>query len=138
MNINQYLEKHKNITVTKSGYEYRDNAPHILCADGFKMSVQVSNGHYCSPRINDAGYYDAVEVGYPNEREELLMEYAEEELHPTETVYGHVPARVVDAVIKKHGGFVSDGDVKTCKFCKTENIKTVSHCVSCGAVEFIR
>ena len=136
MNINQYLEKHKNIE-ERSGLLWRDNAPRVVCADGFVMSVQVSQSHYCSPRINDAGYYDSVEVGYPSEWEVLLMEYAEEPEHPTETVYGWVGIDVVDAIIEKHGGFVSDADVKKCKYCKTENAKTVSHCVSCGAVEFI-
>ena len=137
MNINQYLEKHKNIE-ERSRLLWRDNAPRVVCADGFVMSVQVSQSHYCSPRINDAGYYDSVEVGYPSEREELLMEYAEEPEHPTQTVYGWVGVDVVDAIIKKHGGFVSDADMKKCKFCNTENIQTVSHCVSCGVVEFIR
>ena len=38
----------------------------VVCADGFSMSVQASETHYCSPREDGAEKYTAVEVGYPN------------------------------------------------------------------------
>lgn len=79
----------------------------ITCKDGFKMSVQASEMHYCSPRENNAEYYTTVEVGFPSEQEETLMPYAEEPVSPTETVYGWVPIQVVSAIIEKHGGIIS-------------------------------
>lgn len=77
----------------------------IVCADTFTMSVQASAYHYCTPR-NNTGPYTAFEVGYPSEMEELLLPYAEDKEHPTDTVYGWVPAEVIDKVIEKHGGFI--------------------------------
>ena len=50
----------------------------IKCADGFTMSVQAHGGAYCSPRINNAEKYTAVEVGFPNREEPLLMDFAED------------------------------------------------------------
>ena len=105
MNTNEYLEKHKKIEHLLNGeYKNRPLAPHMECKDGFRMSVQVSETHYCIPRLNDADYYQAVEVGYPSEQEELLMPFVEDADNPTSTVYAYVPVEVVDFVIKKHGG----------------------------------
>ena len=79
----------------------------VVCADGFTMSVQAHAGAYCIPRMTGAPIYREVEVGFPSEREELLMEWAEEADKPTDTVYGFVPVGVVTNVIAKHGGMVS-------------------------------
>jgi len=79
----------------------------IVCADGFEMSVQAHQGGYCTPRINNADRYTAVEVGFPNQIDELLLEYCEDEGNPTETVYGYVPVTTVSLVIAKHGGIIS-------------------------------
>jgi hypothetical protein len=81
----------------------------ILCADGFRMSVQASAGNYCTPRISNAKRYDTVEVGFPSSEEPLLMEYADE-TNWTDTVYGFVPVQVVTNIIAKHGGMV-EGEV---------------------------
>tara|TARA_R110002020_G_scaffold409446_1_gene619195 strand:- start:929 stop:1234 length:306 start_codon:yes stop_codon:yes gene_type:complete len=79
----------------------------VVCADGFTMSVQASEYTYCEPRITGAERYTAVEVGMPSESEPLLMHWAEDEAHPTTTVYGWVPSERVALVIAKHGGMVS-------------------------------
>ena len=79
----------------------------VTCKDGFTMSVQANEGAYCSPRIDKALKYTAVEVGYPSEREDLLMEWAEEPEKPTCTVYGYVPTTRITLVVAKHGGIVS-------------------------------
>ena len=79
----------------------------IVCADGFEMSVQAHSGGYCTPRIDNADRYTAVEIGFPNQIDELLLEYCEDSGNPTETVYGYVPATTVSLVIAKHGGIVS-------------------------------
>ena len=78
----------------------------IVCADGFRMSVQASETSYCTPRTNQADKYSAVEVGFPSEEEPLIMEYAEDPHHPCNTVYAWVPSTVVTTVIAKHGGVV--------------------------------
>ena len=82
----------------------------VVCASGFKMSVQAHNGAYCSPPINNAEKYTHVEIGFPSQKEELLMEWCEEVDNPTETVYGYVPVQVVNTVLAKHGGIV-EGEV---------------------------
>lgn len=78
----------------------------IECADGFHMSVQASETHYCEPRIDNAEKYVAVEIGFPSEPEELLLNWAEDLSAPTDTVYGWVPAHIVTLVCVKHGGVV--------------------------------
>jgi len=86
---------------------------HVLCKDGFKMSVQASVNHYCEPRAD--GYdtiYSQVEVGFPSEREPLLDKYVEdlrlkdEEINYTDSVYPYVPAEIIATIIAKHGGIV--------------------------------
>ena len=79
----------------------------VVCRDGFSMSVQANEGAYCTPREDDAGWYTEVEVGYPTEREELLMPYVEDENRPTDTVYAWTPTYVIAKVLEKHGGIVS-------------------------------
>ena len=81
----------------------------VVCADGFTMSVQADDFTYCLPR-NDEGPYTAVEVGFPNEYEELIIDWAEDDSSPTETVYGYVPSHIVSLVLAKHGGMV-EGEV---------------------------
>lgn len=83
---------------------------HIVCADGFCMSVQANENAYCEPRLNKHSQYRLVEVGFPSHQENLLMPWAENKSEPTETVYGYVPVAVVTNVIVKHGGMV-EGEV---------------------------
>ena len=86
------------------GYCFR---PVIKCNDGFTMSVQGSSGHYCKPRKTQ-DFYESLEIGFPNEKEDLILQYAEKEDFPTETVYGWVPIEVIQQVIDKHGGIDVD------------------------------
>jgi len=79
----------------------------VVCADGFKMSVQAGVHNYCDPRVSDAPKYDLVEVGFPTSEESMLMPYAETPEDPTGTVYPFVPVELVTNVIVKHGGMVS-------------------------------
>lgn len=85
--------------------EYPRQVRAIRCAAGLELSVQASKTHYCSPQ-NSFGPWTAVEVGFPNQPIEELLEYAENPDDPTDTVYGWVPVEVVEAVINKHGGLV--------------------------------
>lgn len=83
----------------------RVNKP-IICADGFKMSVQA---HTMAHSMYDPEKkrYTHVEVGYPSQFEPLLQNWAEDKKKPTETVYGFVPVERVALVCAKHGGVVS-------------------------------
>jgi len=75
----------------------------IVCTDGLEMSVQAGSSHYCAPRSND-GPWSKVEVGYPSEIVEELLDYAENPQSPTETVYGYVPVDLVEEIVNRHGG----------------------------------
>jgi hypothetical protein len=80
--------------------------PKVVCADGFTMSVQASEYHYCTPR-ETTDRYVSVEVGFPSERPEpwaAWESYCESPESPTDTVYGHVPASLVAALVELHGG----------------------------------
>lgn len=81
-----------------------DCVPRVRCADGFSVSVQAGRVNYCAPRDDDGPWYD-VELGFPSERVEALIPFAEEEDRPTKTVYGWVPLTLVAEVILAHGGF---------------------------------
>ena len=79
-----------------------------VCADGFSMSVQANDGAYCEPRMSGASRYLSVEVGYPSDKEPLLMLWIDgDDSDPTGNVYGYVPVTVVRQVIEKHGGLAS-------------------------------
>lgn len=97
-----YVRKHwRKHAKTESDFR----VPPIVCKDGFRMSVQASSAHCCSPRqFVKSGEYTAWEVGYPSAKEPELMKWAEDADNPTSTVYGFVPTNVIDAVIAKHGG----------------------------------
>jgi len=75
----------------------------VKCQDGFEMSVQASESHYCRPRGNDGGYTH-FEVGFPSAMEPLLSPYAESPEKQPKTVYGYVPLDIIVQVIDAHGG----------------------------------
>lgn len=105
MNFNEF------ITVSNERKTY--HRPRIVCNDGFNMSVQCSSGNYCSPREDNEQFYTSAEIGFPSKKEDLIMEYAEENENPTSTVYGWVPSLIVDNVIEKHGGINISETFKT-------------------------
>lgn len=83
--------------------------PLIICKDGFSMSIQASWGHYSSPRTTMRNGYYEYEVGFPSEKENLLMKHVEqwdEKDDPRHCVYPYSPAETVAEVINKHGGFI--------------------------------
>ena len=86
--------------------------PKIVCVDGFEMSVQVGSSLYSTPK-KVAKRYSEVEIGFPSEREPLIEEYVElgifdtaqgKGVDYTDTVYPYVPVKIVNKVLKKHGG----------------------------------
>ena len=84
----------------------------VKCADGFQMSVQASEHHYCSPKASGWNtQYTSVEIGFPTEKVEDLMRYIdEEESDPTDTVYTYVPAVIVCKIIANHGNMI-EGEI---------------------------
>ena len=76
----------------------------VTCKSGFSVSIQANETSYCTPRTNSAEKYSAVELGFPNTEEDLIMEWAEDPENPCDTVYAYVPVAVVNLMIAKHGG----------------------------------
>ena len=83
--------------------------PPIRCKDGFTISVQASQIHYCSPKSNSAEWTH-FEVGYPSSEEPLLAPYILIEsddgdvVDYTESVYPNTPIDILIDVLERHGG----------------------------------
>ena len=115
MKINEFIKNNLKVKVLNDDPLMKHIAtssrlPHIICEDGFSMSVQVGYSLYCTPK-KVAKRYSAVEIGFPSDHEPLIEKWAEfspfnEDENPdyTDTVYPYVPVAVVDKVLKKHGG----------------------------------
>lgn len=86
--------------------------PMAYCKDGFSISIQASQEHYCSPGKTFEGPYTKVELEYPNKPESIIFDYIED---PNDNyisaVYPYVPVEIVDKIIKKHGG-IEDGRIE--------------------------
>jgi len=102
MKINEFIQKYRKVKKIIPGMT-SSHCPHVVCKDGFKMSVQAGQSLYSSPR-DIANNYKEAEVGFPSTEESLLASYADDEENLCGTVYGYVPCSVIDAVIEKHGG----------------------------------
>lgn len=82
----------------------------LLLADGTELSIQAGSHQYCSPRNNssegDYNFYDSFEIGFPSRVIPELLEYADDENNPTETVYPYVPKELIRTIIANAGGVV--------------------------------
>ena len=113
MTINEFIKNNLKVKVLSEDPLLKhmttsSRLPHIVCMDGFTMSVQVGYSLYSKPK-KVAKRYSEVEIGYPSEHEPLLEEWAETifedgSIDYTNTVYPYVPVKIVDKVLKKHGG----------------------------------
>ena len=116
MKINEFIKKNLKVTNHSSNPSMNHmltstRLPKLVCSDGFEMSVQVGSSLYSTPK-KVAKRYSAVEIGFPSEHEPLIEEFAEtfykedgeDVTDYTDTVYPYVPVRIVDKVLKKHGG----------------------------------
>lgn len=83
-----------------------DNLPALKAADGFTVSVQASQYHYCTPRHNE-GPYSHVECGYPSELPDAWAKWAEES-DTTKTVFAYIPIFVVACEFARRGGLIND------------------------------
>lgn len=110
MNTNEFLKKFYSAKLVRLGARavtVQDLRPHAVCADGFRISIQASQYHYCTPREDGQIDYKQVELGYPSKEEEMILDFAEDPDDPTNTVYGYVPVEVVDKMLEKHGGITA-------------------------------
>ena len=98
------FQDHMNLNLTTGFYT---QARPITCNSGLELSVQAGEGLYSSPRSYTGDYnsFSEFEIGFPSEPIGLL-DYAEEPLHPTETVYTYVPAHLIQKVIDDNGGII--------------------------------
>jgi len=118
-NINEFIKNNLKVKVLYGNKDplmkhmmTSSRLPHIVCVDGFEMSVQVGFSLYSTPK-KVAKRYSAVEIGFPSEHEPLIEEFAEtfykedgeDVTDYTDTVYPYVPVKIVDKVLKKHGGY---------------------------------
>lgn len=110
MNTNQFLKKTRRIKPGTDGILYK--RPFAVCKDGFSISIQASDSHYCTPKTNDDVIFETVELGYPSKKEKSILKYAEDSDYPTGTVYAQVPVKIVDLLLEKHGGI----DIKSVNF----------------------
>ena len=110
MKINEFLQKYRTVTKIVPGMT-SSHTPHVVCKDGFKMSVQAGQSLYSEPKeVVDS--YEEMEVGYPSTEELLLARYAEDGENLCDTVYGYVPCSIIDRVIEKHGGIDESKTIK--------------------------
>ena len=126
MKINEFIKNNLKVEVLNDDPLMKhimtsSRLPHIVCTDGFEMSVQVGYSLYSTPK-KVAKRYSEVEIGYPSEHEPLLDEYVEsiyEDPDFTDSVYPYVPVKVVDKVLKKHGGIDINRSVWECSVTRT-------------------
>jgi hypothetical protein len=83
----------------------------VECADGFRVSIQASSGHYCSPRVSNAPSYTHVELGFPSQKPPdyicpFIDWWGGDEPDYIRSVYAQVPAYLVSRMLDEHGGVV--------------------------------
>jgi len=102
LNALEEIRTNANAEYTDSGFK-KNRTP--ISLNGFTVSVQASQFHYCRPREDTVGsnFYTHVELGFPNpmtdEDIELIGDYAEDPTDYTDTVYGYVPVELVRQLI---------------------------------------
>ena len=107
MTLDEFIKKTNVVEFESGDIKMTQTRPRIELNDGFNVSVQAGWGIYSDPR-NYADKYSEFELGYPSEKDEIIIPYCEDSENPTETVYGYVPKEIVEKLIKKHGGFTKE------------------------------
>ena len=67
MKINEFIKKYRIVKKIIPGVT-SSHTPHVICKDGFKMSVQAGQSLYSTPK-DVVDNYEEMEVGYPSEEE---------------------------------------------------------------------
>ena len=73
--INEYLNRTRKVVTMYDGIKYEQIRPHVLCKDGFTISVQASKSHYCTPRIDGAVKYEVLANIYKSRKDHKLGEW---------------------------------------------------------------
>ena len=92
-----------------SGMVFLEIIPRMYAVDGFNISIQTGDCHYCSPRSNK-GPWTHVEMGFPSQEEPAIAEWAECPDDLVESVYAYAPIDVIAEVFEKLGGIASEED----------------------------
>jgi len=78
--------------------------PYIICNDGTTLSVQASQYHYCSPRVDkemcNARYYQVEVFCVSTEVPESWLEFGDNVDNP----FAYIPTTMVEEFIDLHGG----------------------------------
>ena len=87
--------------------------PHLVCADGFRISVQADPRLWCT--YGEDGFVTEVEIACKNSiQDHKWRKEHDQGGFPKSSelrgwrVYGHVPIEVVKQVIENHGGAVEN------------------------------
>lgn len=101
MNTFDRLQKHlaTETVNTTTGLTYKVPVDLVKCVDGTTLSVQASQGHYCTPRA-DKGPYTEVEV-WCISAPVTEFDYSDDE--PS----AYVPIEDVVRFIDNHGGMIN-------------------------------
>ena len=103
--LSKYIIKKRNLI--RGSVSARFVSP-LVCRDGFEMSVQASEFHYSSPRVNE-GPWTEFECGFPNKPVPELRQWREalqDDASDEDCVFAYVPWVAVMLTIEKHGGCV--------------------------------
>ena len=76
----------------------------IVCADGFTVSAQASDRHYCHPRASLAWSYTHVELG----RVSLTDLPNGFKRYSDGSIFAYVPVEMLNKLIDAHGGLADD------------------------------
>ena len=141
MKINKFINKYRCVKEYPQYPAERDHDevmkisrnPYVICKDGFKMSVQVGQTLYSSPR-DVADEYVEAEIGFPSIPESLIAKYAEDwevegidDSRLCATVYPYVPVELIDKVISRHGGI--DEDAVWASMTETQRVESGTHTI---------
>jgi len=78
--------------------------PSVICNDGTTLSVQASQYHYCSPRVNKDGrnarYYQVEVFCVSTAVPESWLEFGDNVDNP----FAYIPTTMVEEFIDLHGG----------------------------------
>ena len=82
--------------------------PRIELKSGLTMSIQGGKNSYSNPKGNWNTDYTTMEVGFPSEVVQELLQYAKDIDEPLDTVYAYVPVKVLVKIVQDNGGYTNN------------------------------
>lgn len=80
----------------------------IVLKSGLSMSIQGGRNNYSDPNGNYFTRYTSMEVGFPSEVVQELLQYAENIEEPLDTVYPYVPFKLLAKIVEDNGGYTNN------------------------------